>query len=139
MRSISCLLILAIVLLNSCSKPGNPELHPNQKMPFPVDNQPDSFSGKQFVFDSLVWGVDDFGRVAFEIENSTLFSNPYRSMSIILMQDSSSFWESVVHVAGNSSYKGYLYGIASRTLFIWRSPDNPLLIGKYFSIQVTFL
>ena len=140
MRSISCLLILAIIIFNSCYKPEEIDFRPNQAVPSTVISQPDSLTGKEFAFDSLVWTPDENrGFASLEMENANLFSNPNRNVSIILKPDGAAFWEPVVKIFGYVNYQGYLYNIFSDRLYIWPSPANPFLVGKYFSIRITFL
>jgi len=127
-------------MFNSCYKPEKTDFHPNQTISSSVISQPDSLTGKEFVFDSLVWTPDENrGCASFEMENANFFNNPNRNIGILLKQDGAVFWEPVVRSFGNAYYQSYLYNIFSDRLYIWPSPVTPLLIGKYFSIRIAFL
>ena len=138
MRIITYFFIIAIILFSSCNKEGYVGTSPGFPRS-PVANGPDSLTGREFVFDSLLWTEDDWGNPLFYMENRDLFSNPARNVIIKIRQDSSNIWEPVFHNQGSPQYTGYFYNIGYGTLAIWPFPRNPYWIDKIFFMKITFL
>jgi len=141
MKAISFLLIVAILTFSSWYKPEKIDLRPSQLVILPGSpQQPDSLTGKEFVFDSLVWIPDENRGVAsFDMESESFFKNPNRNIEILFKEYGGTDWNIVVRVFADANYQGYMYNIYSNTLHIWPSPANPFVIGKYFSLRIKFL
>ena len=126
MKSTICFLAFVMILLISCDKNEAFDSSPNYPRSPGANMTPDSLRGREFVFDSLAWIDDDFGKPAFYLVDSNLFM-PGRHLSVAIKHDTLSVWEQA------NSY------VWVGVLAIWPNPAQPALIGKGFSPKVKFL
>jgi len=107
----------------------------------------DSLTGREFIFNELVWAydVDGGGNLYIGVENRPeLFSNNNRSVEVSVKPDSSNTWTTIEKFQYPNSSE-YVYSIYSNSLFLFHNPhifpwsaDTHLAV-KVFSVKVKFL
>jgi len=142
----TCILLTSIALA-SCKKENDvtPAVIPPQ---INLSTSPqDSLTGREFIFNELVWAydVDGGGNLYIGIENRPeLFSNSNRSVEVSVKPDSSNTWTTIEKFQYPNSSE-YVYSIYSNSLFLFHNPHifpwsaDTHLAGKVFSVKVKFL
>ena len=107
----------------------------------------DSLTGRELIFNELVWAydADGSGNLYIGVENRPeLFSNNNRSVEVSVKPGSSNAWT----IAEKFQYPNsseFVYSIYSNSLFLFHNPHifpwsaDTHLAGKVFSVKVRFL
>ena len=142
----TCILLTSIALA-SCKKENDvtPAVIPPQ---INLSTSPqDSLTGRDFIFNELVWAydVDGGGNLYIGIENRPeLFSNSNRSVEVSVKPDSSNTWTTIEKFQYPNSSE-YVYSIYSNSHFLFHNPHifpwsaDTHLAGNVFSVKVKFL
>ena len=136
----SVLVVTADIMFMSCKKgPVNYEGPVFNTLIY--DAKYYNLAGREFMFDSMVWEVNDFNQQLFLIvQRPDPFFNPNWTYEVSIKPDTSSAWINVVRAAVNSpqSPDNFLYSISFGTIVIYsRQTNNQLTVPV--SLKIKFL
>jgi hypothetical protein len=144
-------LVSLTVLFSACEKEGT-VIHAAASTPYLYGqtlsaSSHDSLTGKEFVFDELVWAydVDGAANLYLGIENRPdLFCDSNRPVIVSLKPNSQNTWVTAEKFQYPNSSE-FVFSIYSRGLFIFHNPQifpwspDTHLAGNVFSVRVKFL
>ena len=146
-KFIACGLIIGIIFFTSCKKENDV---PSVVIPPQINlstSPQDSLTGREFIFNGLVWAydVDGAGNLYIDVEISPeLLIHSNQSVEISVKPDSSNTWTIAEKFQyPNSSEFVYnfflnsLYVFHNQNIFTW--PADTYSAGKVFSVKVKFL
>jgi len=146
-KFIACGLIIGIIFFTSCKKEN---YVPSVVIPSQINlstSPQDSLTGREFIFNGLVWAydVDGAGNLYIDVEiPPELLIHSNQSVEVSVKPDSSNTWTTIEKFQYPNSSE-YVYSIYSNSLFLFHNPHifpwsaDTHLAGKVFSVKVKFL
>jgi hypothetical protein len=139
-RNIFLILVLATaIMFTSCKKSTSPYEGPVFNTLI-YDARYYNLAGREFIFDSLVWEVNDFNQPVFLIvQRPDPFFNPNWTYEVSIKPDTSSAWVNVFRAPINSppSANSFLYNILSGRIVVYHKQTNNQLTGSV-SLKIKF-
>ena len=139
--------LICMMLLISCKKENDV---PSVVIPPQINlstSPQDSLTGREFIFNGLVWAydVDGAGNLYIDVEISPeLLIHSNQSVEISVKPDSSNTWTTIEKLLYPNSSE-FVYSIYSNSLFIFHNQNiftwsaDTYSAGKVFSVRVKFI
>ena len=147
LKFVVCILLIGIVTFVSCNKekPVASVVVPPPPPPPPPPIK-DSLTGKEFIFSDLIWDYDYDGaaNLYIGIENRPDLFSVDRPVEVLVKSAIDVTWMAAEKFHYPNT-PGYVYGIYSKSLFVFPSPHifpwsgNTQLPGTKVSLKVKFL